>query len=227
MRAGVEFVARDHVHLQFGDKLTVVGESTALDRAARVLGDSLKVLDHPQLVPLFTGILVGVVFGSLPFAIPGMPAAVKLGLAGGPLVAALVLSRIGRVGPLNFYLPQSANLMLREMGIVLFLACVGLKAGPGFADAAFSAQGLNWMLCGLAITVLPLLAVALFARLVMKINYTALCGLMAGSMTDPPALAFANSASGGEGPAVTYATVYPLTMILRIVSAQALVFIMH
>jgi putative transport protein len=159
----------------------------------------------------------------LPIQIPGVPVPVRLGIAGGPLLAAILFSRLGRIGPVVWYMPNNANLAVRELGIILFLACVGLKAGDHFVSIVLSATGLKWMLGAAAITLLPLLLVCLVARIVWKLNFMTLCGLLSGSMTDPPALAFANAAAGSDAPAVSYACVYPLTMLLRIVVAQLLV----
>lgn len=223
MRAGIEFVATPDVRLQLGDSLRIVGEPSAIERAQKFFGNSVKKLDHPNLVPILFGIAIGVILGSIPFDIPGLPAPVKLGLAGGPLIAAIVLSRIGRINKLTFYVPTSANLMLRELGIALFLAAVGLKAGEHFVSYLTSGDGVYWMALGAVITVVPILIIGIWARLAGKLNYMHLCGLIAGSMTDPPALAFANAMAQNEAPSVTYATVYPLVMILRILSAQILV----
>ncbi len=222
-RAGVEFVPSTGVHLQFGDRLTVVGSQDMIAQLASELGNSLKELDIPEILPVFLGIIAGVLLGSLPLPIPGLPLPLKLGLAGGPLVMAILVSRFGNVGRFSSYVPRSANLMLRELGIVLFLACVGLRAGADFVPTLVRGQGLLWLGCGALITLLPLLLVVAFARLALKKNYLELCGLMAGSMTDPPALAFANGYTGSDAPAVTYATVYPLVTFLRIISAQVLV----
>lgn len=223
MRAGIEFVATPDVRLQLGDSLRIVGEPNAIERAQKFFGNSVKKLDHPNLVPILFGIAIGVILGSIPFSIPGLPAPVKLGLAGGPLIAAIVLSRIGRINKLTFYVPTSANLMLRELGIALFLAAVGLKAGEHFVSYLTSGDGVYWMALGAVITVVPILIIGIWARLAGKLNYMHLCGLIAGSMTDPPALAFANAMAQNEAPSVTYATVYPLVMILRILTAQILV----
>jgi putative transport protein len=222
-RAGIEFIATPDVHLQFGDSLRLVGEAEGLDKAQKFFGNSLKKLDHPNLLPILLGITCGVLLGSIPFSIPGLPAPVKLGLAGGPLIAAIIFARLGNIGKVTFYLPNSANLMLRELGIALFLAAVGLKAGEHFIEYVLSGDGPYWMLLAAIITLVPLLGVALYARIKGNLNYFHLCGLMAGSMTDPPALAFANSIAHNEAPSVTYATVYPMVMILRILTAQILV----
>jgi putative transport protein len=200
-----------------------VGEAGDLQKVSAELGDSPKSLNYPHLVPMFLGIVLGIVVGSWPFSLPGVPAPVRLGLAGGPLVVAILLARLGKLGPLVWYMPISANYALRETGIVLFLSAVGLGAGDVFVDTLVHGAGLNWMACGAAITVVPILTVALFARSVLRLNFLTLCGLVAGSMTDPPALAFATGISGSEAPSVAYATVYPMTMILRVLSAQLLV----
>jgi putative transport protein len=179
-------------------------------------------------VAVFVGIAVGVLLGVLPIHVAGIPVPVRLGIAGGPLLAAILFSQIGRIGPVVWYMPENANIALRELGIVLFLACVGLKAGEHFTEIIFSADGVRWMLAAIGVTLIPLLIVGTFARLVLKLNFMNLCGLLSGSMTDPPALAFANSTAGSDAPALAYASVYPLTMILRIVVAQLIVvFFVH
>jgi putative transport protein len=223
IRADVELPPTPGLRLQFGDQITVVGDDAAVARAAAEVGDSVKRLNHPQIVPIFVGIVLGVILGSVPIPVPGMPVPLRLGLAGGPLIAAIVLSRLGRVGPLVWHLPTSANLMLRELGIVLFLAAVGLRSGARFVETLTEGPGLAWMGYGAIITLVPLLIVSLFARVVMKLNFVSMCGLLAGSMTDPPALAFAGTITGSDAPGISYATVYPLVMILRVVCAQAMV----
>ncbi len=210
------------VRIIFGDNLLIVGEPEGIAAAARELGDSTKQLNHPQVIPVFVGIALGVLLGTLSFTIPGMSAPVKLGLAGGPLVVAIILSRLGHFGPLVWYMPLSANFILREVGIVLFLASVGLMSGDKFL-ATLQGPGLTWMALAAIITLVPLLAVGFIARAVYKLNYLSICGLLAGSMTDPPALAFAGAITGSEAPSVSYATVYPLVMLLRVLSAQAIV----
>jgi putative transport protein len=222
-RAGVELVAHSGVRLAFGDRVTVVGDREAIAAATAELGDSLKALNAPNLSAVFFGIILGVLLGSIPFSFPGLPAPVKLGLAGGPLLVAILLGRLGKIGPLVFYLPQSANLALREVGITLFLATVGIKSGAHFVETIASAQGPLWMAIGALVTLLPLLLVGAAARLVWKTNFASLTGLLAGSMTDPPALSFAQQITLSDGPAVTYASVYALVMFLRILTAQALV----
>jgi len=222
-RAEIEFTPAANVRLQFADTLLLVGEEEAIAKAAKELGNSPKQLNHPQIVPIFVGIALGVLVGSIPFHFPHMPAAVKLGLAGGPLIVAILLSRLGRLGPLIYYMPISANLMLRELGITLFLACVGLKAGDQFIKTLTQGDGFYWMGLAAIITLVPILLVGLIARAFYKLNYTSICGVLAGSMTDPPALAFANAMTGSDAPSISYATVYPLTMLLRVLSAQLLV----
>ncbi|MBI5209429.1 MAG: putative transporter [Elusimicrobia bacterium] len=222
-RAEIEFVPGSDFTVHFGDTLLAVGEEEDVARFAAMVGNSPKALNHPQLIPVFIGIALGVLLGSLPLRVPGMAVPVKLGLAGGPLVAALLLSRVGQLGPLSWYMPISANFMLREMGIILFLACVGLAAGDRFVETLVRGAGLRWLACGAVITFVPLAAVGLFARWRFKLNYHVLCGTLAGSMTDPPALAYANAVAPCSATAVSYATVYPMTMLLRVVMAQVLV----
>ena len=222
-RADVELSARADLRLQFGDMVQMVGEEADIARAAEFFGNSVKELNHTNLIPVFVGIILGVLLGMYAFQLGTMPTPVRLGLAGGPLIVAIILSRIGRIGSLLWYMPANANALLRELGIALFLACAGLKAGEHFFHILREGDGLKWMLCGAAITLVPLLIVGLGARLLGKLNYLNLCGLLSGSMTDPPALAFANTVTGSDAPSVAYATVYPLTMLLRIVVAQLLV----
>jgi putative transport protein len=222
-RAELELSAHPAFELQYGDTVLAVGEPGDIQKVGEELGDSPKTLAYPHLVPMFLGIALGIVAGSVPFSLPGVPAPVRLGLAGGPLVVAILLARLGSLGPLVWYMPISANYALRETGIVLFLAAVGLGAGDVFVETLVHGDGLYWMACGAALTVVPLAAVALLARLALKLNYLTLCGVLAGSMTDPPALAFASSVSGSEAPSLAYVTVYPLTMLLRVLCAQLLV----
>ena len=222
-RAEVELPASPGVELQYGDSLLAVGEAADIARAASELGDSPKSLNYPHLVPMFLGIALGILLGSWPFSLPGVPAPVRLGLAGGPLLVAILLSRIGRIGPLVWYMPLSANYMLREVGIVLFLCAVGLHAGDVFVDTLVHGPGLYWMAGGALVTMVPLVVVAIIGRAVLGLNFLTLSGLLAGSMTDPPALAFANAVAGSEGPSTAYATVYPATMILRVLAAQLFV----
>lgn len=225
LRSGFELPVTPLTRLQFGDRVVVVGETSSMPQVIHELGDSPKALDKPLLVPMLIGIALGVVFGSIPIAVPGLPAPLKLGLAGGPLIIAIVLSRIYRVGPLIWYMPNGANMMLRELGIVLFLACVGLLSGENFV-ATFKAHGLEWILMGAAITIIPVMLVGIIARAVFKTNYLTLIGLLAGSMTDPPALAFAQNIGQSDAPTISYATVYPLVMLLRVMSVQVVVLTM-
>ncbi|CAH5032884.1 putative transporter [Serratia marcescens] len=222
-RAGVELVAGSNVTLQFGDILNLVGRSEAIDAVTAIVGNAQQKLQQVQMLPVFIGIGLGVLLGSIPLFVPGFPAALRLGLAGGPLVAALILGRIGSIGKLYWFMPPSANLALRELGIVLFLAVVGLKSGGNFIDTLLHGEGLTWVGYGALITAIPLLSVGILARTVGKMNYLTLSGMLAGSMTDPPALAFANGLHPTSGAAaLSYATVYPLAMFLRIMSPQLL-----
>jgi putative transport protein len=222
-RADIEFAANNQVRLQFGDFLFVVGSNEGVMQVGDLVGNKPKALDQPQVLPVFVGILLGVILGSLPIVLPGMPAPVRLGLAGGPLIVALVLSRVGRIGPLIWYLSPGANLALREIGIVLFLACVGLKSGSRFLEVLLSGSGFYWMAAGAVLTIVPLMIVGLVGRKFFKLGYPTLCGVLAGSMTDPPALAFATSITKSDQPLVAYAAVYPLVMILRVFIVQILV----
>ncbi len=222
-RAGVDLVARPNLQLQIGDRLTVVGPEAAVNNVAKVLGNSLRRLREPNLVPIFLGIFLGIVLGSIPFTFPGIPQPVKLGLAGGPLIVAILVSRFGPQYGLVTYTTMSANLMLREVGIALFLASVGLRAGNGFVETIINQGGYAWIGYGVIITLVPLIIIGIIARAVYKVNYFTLMGLIAGSMTDPPALAYSNGVAGNDAPSVSYATVYPLTMFLRVLTAQLLI----
>ncbi len=224
-RAGVDLVASPALELQMGDRVTVVGSEKNIANVEKCLGNSLRRLREPNLVPIFLGIVLGILLGSIPFVFPGIPQPVKLGLAGGPLIVAILISRFGAHFKLVTYTTMSANLMLREIGISLFLACVGLDAGTGFVETVVNG-GYAWIGYGFIITFVPLMIVGLIARMVYKINYFVLMGLIAGSTTDPPALAYANSIAGNDMPAVGYATVYPLTMFLRVLTAQMLVLLL-
>lgn len=217
-RAGVELLASPGLRLQMGDRLTVVGDINDIDRLASKLGNSMKRLNQPNLITIFVGILFGIVLGSIDIGF-GM----KLGLAGGPLVVAILLSRFGYKFKLVTYTSSSASLMLRELGICLFLAAVGIGAGKGFAATVFNYTGMWWVIWGFIITFVPLMVIGCIARGVYKINYLTIMGMMSGSYTDPPALAYAGGSTGSDAPAVSYSTVYPLTMFLRVVAAQALV----
>ncbi|HYG86320.1 MAG TPA: putative transporter [Azospirillum sp.] len=225
-RAGVELVPSPALHLQFGDILTAIGKPADIQRVAGLLGNAPRRLQQVEFIPVFIGIALGVLLGSIPLYVPGMPAPLKLGLAGGPLVAAIVLARVGHFGPLVWFMPPAANMALREIGIILFLAVVGLLSGGRFVETLLSGEGLVWIGCGAVITLVPLLVVGLFARGAQRLNYLSLCGLLSGSMTDPPALAFANAMTPSEAPALAYATVYPLVMCLRILVPQILVLLL-
>jgi putative transport protein len=221
-RADIEMSAVPGVRLQFGDMVQIVGRDADLDQAAAALGNSLKELNETHFIPLFIGIFLGIVIGTMPIALPGLPQPVRLGLAGGPLLVALVLGRIGRIGRLVCHMPINANVAFRDFGVALFFAAVGLDAGAKFFATVFSAIGIEWLLAGACVTVVPLVLVGIFARLAWKMNFMDLSGLLAGSTTNPPALAFATNIAGSEAPTVAYATVYPLTMLLRILCAQVL-----
>jgi len=222
-RSGVDLIADPGLSLQVGDRVTVVGNENAIKSVERFLGNQMKRLNEPNLVPIFIGIFLGVLLGSIPFAFPGIPQPVKLGLAGGPLIVAILISIFGPKYHLVTYTTMSANLMLREVGICLFLACVGLGAGETFVSTIVNGGGYRWIGYGFIITVVPLLLVGFVARKFFKVNYFTLMGLMSGSMTDPPALAYSNAVAGNDVPAVSYATVYPLTMFLRVLCAQLMI----
>ncbi len=225
-RSGMDLFADPNLTLQVGDRVMTVGEQDAVERFANVLGNSLKRLDHPNIVTIFIGIFLGIFLGSLPIAFPGMPTPVKLGLAGGPLVVAILIGRFGYKLHLVTYTTMSANLMLREIGIVLFLASVGIEAGANFVNTVVEGDGLLYVGYGFLITVIPLLIIGAIARLYYKVNYYTLMGLIAGSNTDPPALAYSNQVSNNDAPSVGYSTVYPLTMFLRILAGQMILLLM-
>lgn len=222
-RAGVDLVAKPGLTLQVGDRVNVVGTETAVSNVEKVLGNSMKRLNEPNLITIFVGIALGIVLGSIPISFPGIPQPVKLGLAGGPLVVAILISRFGYHYKLITYTTQSANLMLREIGITLFLACVGISAGDGFVDTIVNNGGFAWISYGFIITFVPLMIIGCIGRYFCKVNYFTLMGLIAGSTTDPPALAYSNATAGNDAPSVGYATVYPLTMFLRVLTAQLLI----
>ena len=226
VRNGFKFTGRLDLRIKFADKLRVVGTAEGIEAAAKELGNSLTALDHPEILPAFLGIFLGVIVGSFPVALPGMPTPLKLGLAGGPLVVAIVLSRKRKIGPLNFFMANSANLMLREFGLTLFLSCVGLNAGIKFFDVLLNGDGLYYMGLAALITFTPLAIVATVGHLVFKVNYLSLCGVLAGATTDPPALAFANGQAESDAVNIGYASVYPLTMLLRILSGQVLAIVL-
>jgi putative transport protein len=221
-RAGVEMTARPGLRLQFGDVVLVVGHDKSLDHASAALGNSLKELNETHFIPLYLGIVLGVAVGTFPIALPWMPLPLRLGLAGGPLIVALVLGRLGRIGPLVCYMPANANLAFREFGVALFFAAVGLDAGAKFFSTVFSAAGVKWLVAGASVAIIPILVIGIAARMVWHMNFTDLSGLLAGSSTNPTALSFAIGVSGSDAPTVAYATVYPLAMLLRVLSAQVL-----
>lgn len=222
-RSGVDLLATPNLVLQVGDRLTVVGELDDINRLAKKLGNSLKRLNEPNMFTLFVGVLLGIILGSVPLHFPGMPIPVKLGLAGGPLVVAILIGRFGYKLKLVTYTSTSASLLLREIGICLFLASVGIAAGGNFVNTVISEDGLLWIAWGFLITIIPLLIVGAIGRGYYKLNYFTLMGLISGSTTDPPALAYSNKIAGNDAPAVAYSTVYPLTMFLRVLTAQLMI----
>jgi putative transport protein len=221
-RADIEMSAVPGLRLQFGDMVQIVGRDADLDKAAAALGNSLKELNETHFIPFFIGIVLGIALGTMPIMFPGLPHPIRLGLAGGPLIVALILGRIGRIRRQVWHMPVNTNLAFREFGIALFFAAVGLGAGAKFFSTVFTATGVEWLLAGACVTVIPLMLIGVLARAVLKMNFIDLSGLLAGSMTDPPALAFASNIARSDAPAVAYATVYPLTTLLRIFSAQVL-----
>lgn len=226
-RNGVNLFADQNLRIQIGDKLVCVGPEDAVERVANVMGNEVKRLDHPNLAALFIGIVVGILFGMMPIALPGVPTPVKLGLAGGPLIIAILIGRFGYKAHLVSYTTTSANLMLREFGLVLFLASVGIKAGATFWHTVTEGDGLTYVWTGFLITVIPIIIIGVLARLRYKMNYYTLMGLIAGATTDPPALAYANQTAGNDAPAVGYSTVYPLCMFLRILTAQLIILLLY
>lgn len=221
-RSGIDLLARPELYLQVGDRVTVVGSVDAIKKVEKILGNTLKRLNEPHLITIFLGIFVGILVGSIPIHFPNMPMPAKLGLAGGPLIVAILLGRFGYRLKLITYTTQSANLMLREMGISLFLASVGISAGAEFVDTVVSPDGLRWIISGVLITMIPAIVVGILGRL-LKINYFTLIGMISGSTTNPPALAYSSSIANNDAPAVAYSTVYPLTMFLRIICAQFII----
>ena len=222
-RAGMDLVASYGLRLQMGDRLTVVGKLSDIDNLASKLGNSIKRLNEPNLITMFIGIFLGIVVGCIPLQFPGMTVPMKLGLAGGPLIVAILLSAYGHKIKLVTYTNSSANLLLRELGICLFLASVGIAAGKNFAATVFTPEGATWVLYGFAITMIPLLVMGIVARAKYKMNYFTICGMISGSYTDPPALAYGNKIANNDAPAVSYSTVYPLTMFMRVVAAQLVI----
>jgi len=225
-RQGMDLFANRNLSMQVGDRIMVVGPEDAVDRVANMMGNSIKRLNAPNIGTIFIGIVLGIIFGSIPVAIPGMPMPLKLGIAGGPLIIAILIGRYGYKVHLVTYTTTSANMMLREIGLVLFLASVGIKAGEGFVQTVVAGDGLKYVWTGFLITVIPILIIGTLARLKYKLNYFTLIGMVAGSYTDPPALAYANSTCSKDAPAVGYSTVYPLAMFLRILAAQVIILLM-
>ncbi|MBQ1797320.1 MAG: transporter, partial [Prevotella sp.] len=224
-RHGIDLFAGRNHHFHIGDRVMVVGPEDNVKRVEEIMGNSANRLNAPNIATIFVGILVGIIFGALPFAIPGMPVPMKLGIAGGPLIIAILIGRFGYRVKLVTYTTTSANMMLREIGLVLFLASVGIKAGAGFWDTVVQGDGLKYVYSGFIITVIPILIMGTLTRLRYKFNYFTIMGMLAGTYTDPPALAYANQLCNREAPAVGYSTVYPLSMFLRIFTAQLLVLI--
>ena len=222
-RQGMDLFASRNHHFQIGDRIMVVGPEDNVNRVAEMMGNSTKRLDAPNIGTIFIGIIIGILFGSIPIAIPGMPVPLKLGIAGGPLIIAILIGRFGYRFKLVTYTTTSANMMLREIGLVLFLASVGIKAGAGFWETVVQGDGLKYVYTGFFITIIPILIVGTIARLRYKFNYFTIMGMISGSYTDPPALAYANSICTREAPAIGYSTVYPLSMFLRIFTAQIIV----
>jgi putative transport protein len=223
-RSGIELIANRNLTLQMGDRVTLVGSIERIEKVSEILGNSLKRLEIPNLIPIFLGIVLGIVLGSIPIAFPGLPQSVKLGLAGGPLIVAILMGRFGPHYKIVTFTTTSANMMIREIGISLFLAAVGLSAGKDFVASIING-GYMWLLYGVIITLVPTLIIGLIARIKFKMDYLTICGLLSGSTTNPPALAFANSQSQHSTPSVVYATVYPLTMFLRVLSIQILLIV--
>ena len=222
-RAGIDLLASPDLRLQIGDRLTIVGEANSVNTVGKILGDEIKRLNNPNLLAVFIGISLGMLLGALPITLPGMSTPVKLGIAGGPIIVGILMGAFGTRFHLTTYTTMSANLMLREIGISIFLACVGLGAGEGFVDTVIHGGGYIWVGYGVIITILPLLITGLIGRYYCKLNYFTLIGVLAGSTTNPPALAYSNDLTSCDAPAVGYATVYPLTMFLRVLTAQILI----
>ena len=222
-RQGMDLFAVPSLSLQVGDRIMVVGPEDAENRGAAVMGNSIKRLDAPNIATIFVGVFIGILFGSIPVAIPGIPVPIKLGIAGGPLIIAILIGRYGYKVHLVTYTTTSANMMLREIGLMLFLASVGIKAGDGFLETVIQGDGVKYVYTGFLITIIPILIIGIIARKKYKFNYFTIMGMIAGTYTDPPALAYANSLCSKEAPSIGYSTVYPLSMFLRIFTAQIIV----
>lgn len=222
-RQGMDLFAIPSLSLQVGDRIMVVGPEDAVNRVAAVMGNSIKRLDAPNIATIFVGVFIGILFGSIPVAISGIPVPIKLGIAGGPLIIAILIGRYGYKVHLVTYTTTSANMMLREIGLMLFLASVGIKAGDGFLETVIQGDGVKYVYTGFLITIIPILIIGIIARKKYKFNYFTIMGMIAGTYTDPPALAYANSICSKEAPSIGYSTVYPLSMFLRIFTAQIIV----
>lgn len=222
-RQGMDLFAIPSLSLQVGDRIMVVGPEDAVNRVAAVMGNSIKRLDAPNIATIFVGVFIGILFGSIPVAIPGIPVPIKLGIAGGPLIIAILIGRYGYKVHLVTYTTTSANMMLREIGLMLFLASVGIKAGDGFLETVIQGDGVKYVYTGFLITIIPILIIGIIARKKYKFNCFTIMGMIAGTYTDPPALAYANSICSKEAPSIGYSTVYPLSMFLRIFTAQIIV----
>lgn len=222
-RQGMDLFAIPSLSLQVGDRIMVVGPEDAVNRVAAVMGNSIKRLDAPNIATIFVGVFIGILFGSIPVAIPGIPVPIKLGIAGGPLIIAILIGRYGYKVHLVTYTTTSANMMLREIGLMLFLASVGIKAGDGFLETVIQGDGVKYVYTGFLITIIPILIIGIIARKKYKFNYFTIMGMIAGTYTDPPALAYANSICSKEAPSIGYSTVYPMSMFLRIFTAQIIV----
>ncbi|MEF3279615.1 MAG: putative transporter [Elusimicrobiota bacterium] len=226
-RSDIEFVVSDDYTIQFGDNISIVGEEDNVLKATKFIGNSPKDLNHPDLIPIFIGVISGVFIGMIPIHIPFVSQSVKLGLAGGQLLSAIIFSNLGNIGKISWYIPPASNLMLRELGIIIFLSAVGLKSGNSFFQTILSGNGFIIILSGIIVSIIPIIIAGIIIKKFYKINYLTICGLLSGAMTDPPALAYANSLSDSNLSSISYATVYPMTMFLRIISAQMLVFILY
>lgn len=226
-RSDIEFLVSDDYTFHFGDNILIVGELENIEKAIKYIGNSPKELNHPDLVPIFIGIITGILIGAIPFTLPFVSQKLTLGLAGGCLISAIIFSNLGNIGKISWYIPPASNLMLRELGIVMFLSCVGLKSGHNFFDMIINKNGYIIVLSGLFVSFIPVFVVGIILKKFYKIHYLTLCGILSGSMTDPPALSYANSTTSSNLPAISYATVYPITMFLRIVSAQIIVILLY
>ena len=225
-RAGIDLLPSRKLRLQLGDKLTIVGESRSIENVSSILGNQAKELSNPNLFAIFVGIVLGLVLGSIPFAFPGMSMPVKLGIAGGPIITGLLMGAFGPRMHLSIYMSRSANLMLRQLGLTIYLAGLGLSAGAGFFETVFSSEGLVWVLVSFALAVVPVLLTAFIAAKLFKLDYADNVGMLCGSMANPFALDFANPSGEGDDPAVAYATVYPASIFLRVISAQIILLIL-